>query len=361
MDKAAHPLDLPSALPRPAPAGCSHESVESVRLSGETRSVAFLSPRVPPRRSSALSVAAPAPPAGPQRETLETLRQRILAIELPKLDMRQGLGEEHDGRAAVQAGLGTGLGTELGAGLGAGPRTAAWSLGAPEIDALLGANGLDAAACHELKPQSAKAASRAAALAFALALVKRRLDGAARVGRGLPRILWCTSPGTMRDTGALYPPGLARFGLHASSFLFIDGRREDDVLWALEEGLRSGSLALAVGALTGIGLTPARRLSLAARDGATPLLLLTGARSAPSAATATRWRIDAAASGAHPFDPRAPGLPRLAVRLERCRSAPPATEAAMILEWSHEASRFRVAAAVADRASEAAPARRRAG
>jgi protein ImuA len=269
------------------------------------------------------------------------LRRSILAIERPKLEMRQGIGDVHAARA--------------------GPRTAAWSLGAPEIDALMGANALDAAACHELKPQSAKAASHAAALAFALALAKRRLDGAARAGRGLPRILWCTSPRTMLDTGALYPPGLARFGLDASSFLFIDGRREDDVLWALEEGLRSGSLALAVGALSSIGLTPARRLSLAARDGATPLLLLTGARSAPSAATATRWRIDPAASGAHPFDPRAPGLPRLAVRLERCRSAPPATEAAMILEWSHEASRFCVAAAMADRTFETAPARRRAG
>jgi protein ImuA len=344
MDKAAHPLDLPSALPRPAP---HVDSDESVSLSGETRFVASLSPRVPPRRSSALSVAAPASPAG-ARETLETLRQRILAIERPKLEIRQGIGEERDARAGR-------------AGLGAGPRMAAWSLGAPEIDALMGANALDTAACHELKPQSAKAASRAAALAFALALAKRRLDGAARAGRDLPRILWCMSPRTMLDTGALYPPGLARFGLNASSFLFIDGRREDDVLWALEEGLRSGSLALAVGALSSIGLTPARRLSLAARDGATPLLLLTSARSSPSAATATRWRIDPAASGAHPFDPRAPGLQRLAVRLERCRSAPPATEAAMILEWSHEASRFRVAAAVADRTVETAPARRRAG
>lgn len=351
MDKAAHPLDLPSALPRPAP---NEDSDEFVSLSGEMRSVAYLSPRVPPRRSSALSVAAPAPPAaGVQRDTLETLRQRILAIERPKLEIRQGIGDGGIGEERPAC--------EMPAGLGAGPRTAAWSLGAPEMDALVGATALDTAACHELKPQSAKAASRAAALAFALALAKRRLDGAARAGRGLPRILWCTSPRTMLDTGSLYPPGLARFGLAASSFLFIDGRREDDVLWALEEGLRSGSLALAVGALSSIGLTSARRLSLAARDGATPLLLLTSARSAPSAATATRWRIDPAVSGAHPFDPRAPGVARLAVRLERCRSAPPATEAAMILEWSHEASRFRVAAAVADRTAETAPARRRAG
>jgi protein ImuA len=165
----------------------------------------------------------------------------------------------------------------------------------------------------------------------------------------------------MLDAGGLYPPGLVRFGLDASSFLMVDARRDDEVLWVLEEGLRSASLVLAVGALSSIGLTPARRLSLAARDGATPLLMITSARAAASAATATRWRINSAASGAHLFNARAPGAARLAVQLERCRSAPPATEAALTLEWSHEAHRFRLAAAVADRTAEALSTRRRAG
>jgi protein ImuA len=173
--------------------------------------------------------------------------------------------------------------------------------------------------------------------------------------------LWCSSRRTILDVGGLYPPGLARFGLDASSLLMVEARREDEVLWALEEGLRSGSLTLAIGALSSIGLTPARRLSLAARDGATPLLMLTSARSAASAATATRWRVHPAVSGAHSFDARAPGKARLAVQLERCRSAPPATEAALTLEWSHEAYRFRLAATVADRAAETTPARRRTG
>jgi protein ImuA len=287
-------------------------------------------------------MAAPAPPAGRSDETLEDLRRRIHAIERPSLEIRHGIGDAPE-RAR------------------AGPRIAAWSLGAPEVDALLGANSLDTAACHEIKPASGQAASRAAALAFALALARRRLDGAVRSGKRLPRILWCSSPRTILDAGGLYPPGLARFGLDASSFLMVDARRDDEVLWVLEEALRSGSLALAIGALSSIGLTPARRLSLAARDGATPLLMLTSARSSASAATVTRWRIHSAASGMHPYDARAPGAARLAVHLERCRSAPPATEAALTLEWSYEAYRFRVAAAVADRAAEAASPWRRAG
>lgn len=346
MDKAPAPLEFPIA---PSRQMRSEISDASVTLSGGARCVAFLPSRMPPRRSSALSMAAPASPAGlPSETTLERLRQRILAIERPKLEVRHGFGEEP----------GTG---ETPAELSRGPRTAAWSLGMPEADALIGAHGLDTAACHEIKPEPGKTAQRAAALGFALALARRRLGETAHAGRGLPRILWCTSRPTNLDTGHLYPPGLARFGLDAASFLFIDARRDGEVLWALEEGLRSGSLALAIGSLSAIGLTPARRLSLAARDGATPLLLLTSARSAPSAATATRWRIGTAVSSPHPFDPKASGAARIAVRLERCRSAPPAMQAAMTLEWSDEAYRFRMASALADRTAEAAPARRRAG
>jgi D-serine deaminase-like pyridoxal phosphate-dependent protein len=43
----------------------------------------------------------------------------------------------------------------------------------------------------------------AAALAFALALARRRLGGAIRSGKGLPRILWCSSPRTILDAGGL--------------------------------------------------------------------------------------------------------------------------------------------------------------
>ncbi len=226
---------------------------------------------------------------------------------------------------------------------------------------MLGPAGLDISACHEIKPGSGTAVSGAAALGFALALARRRLAADTGRGKAFPRILWCSAPRTSRDIGALYPPGLARFGLEPASFLMVEVLRDEDVLWALEEGLRSGSLLLAIGCLDKIALTPARRLSLAARDGATPALLLTAARTPSSGATATRWRIDPAASATHPFDARAPGVPRLAVRLERCRSAPPATEAALPLEWSDETHCFRVAAALADRAPDASYARRRTG
>lgn len=362
MDKAApFPVSLPAAS--------RHEPSDPF---GRARLSEFQHARMPPRRSSIPPpLAAPAPPVFQSRALLiEGLRRRVQAIERPRLGDGEAVSRI-DGEA-VRIGNGEAVGPDESGtaqasrpGPRSGPRSGAWSLGAPRIDGLLGEAALDTAACHEIKPGSGRAGARAAALAFALALARRRLEtnGApdAGPGKGLPRILWCTAQGPDADLGALHAPGLARFGLDASAFLVVEVRRSEEVLWALEEGLRSGSLVLAIGCLDKIGLTPARRLSLAARDGRTPALLLTPARSPPAGATATRWRIDPAASACHAFDARAPGPPRLAVRLERCRSAPPATETSLTLEWSDETRRFRMAAPLADRAPPAAHARRRAG
>jgi hypothetical protein len=322
--------------------------------SGRARLYEFQPTRICPRRSSLPPLAAPAPllpePTLPstarppsRAHLIEGLRQRVQAIER-RLSLDEG-----DASGPVRSRRMAG----------------AWVLGAPHIDDLLGATGLDPAACHEIKPGSGRASASAAALAFTLALARRRLETHAAHGaatsKTLPRILWCTARGTNADLGMLHAAGLARFGLDASAFLMLEVQRRKDVLWALEEGLRSESLAMVIGALDKVDLTPARRLSLAARDGRTPLILLTPARSPATGATATRWRIAPAPSAAHPFDTRTPGMPRLAVNLERCRSAPPATETALTLEWSDETHRFRMASPLADRAADAAQARHRTG
>lgn len=341
MAKADLPLDSEEAPPRPS-------LCESF---GRARLYEFQQSRISPRRSSLPPCAAPAPPspilAAPSRARLiEGLRQRMQAIERPHLD--EGPAEEISPTGPNPSTWTTG----------------AWTTGTPRIDSHLGPAGLDLAACHEIKPGSSRASASAAALAFALALARRRLEThaprTAATGKRLPRILWCTSRGTKADMGTLYIPGLTRFGLDASAFLMVDVARHEDVLWTLEEALRAESLAMVIGTLDKIGLTPARRLSLAARDGRTPLLLLTPARSPAAGATATRWRIAPAPGAAHPFDARAPGVPRLAVTLERCRATPLSAEAALTLEWSDETHCFRMAAPLADRASDAAQARRRA-
>lgn len=223
-------------------------------------------------------------------------------------------------------------------------KPSAWRLGEAGLDARLGPDGLELAAVHEIKPDTCGGAARA----FALALAVRRLAAGDRMARGL--VVWCETRAGSREHGALYGLGLEIFGLGLERLLLVEPAHARDVLWAMEEALGSGALALVAGQIDEAGLTPARRLALAAARGGTPCLLLTHPRTAPAASTATRWRIGARPSAPHPLDPAAPGAPRWHVGLERCRAAPPGvTDQSFVLEWSDVAYRFHLAAVVADR------------
>jgi protein ImuA len=236
------------------------------------------------------------------------------------------------------------------------PARNAWVLGAPEFDSRLGA-GLNAASLHEVKaaPQEigVTAGDWAAALGFTLRLAVRRLEGlsASSSGSGPASVLWCWPSQFAREIGAPYGRGLGALGISPSAWLFVETARASEALWAMEEGLRSQSLALVVGVLGEAELTPARRLSLMAAEHATPCLLVTDPRLSAAGSTATRWRVGRCSSAAHPFDASAPGATRYTVALERCRHRPMAREkGALQLEWSDETYRFHMAAAVADRA-----------
>jgi hypothetical protein len=230
---------------------------------------------------------------------------------------------------------------------------AAWTLGAPEIDRYL-AGGLNAAALHEVKGEgcATAAADWTAALGFALRLTLRRLDALAPGSGGShPQILWCWPSLLARELGRPYGQGLACLGLVPSSHLFVETQRACEALWAMEEGLRSESLALVIGVVPEVALTPARRLSLAAAGASTPCLIITDPLEPAAASTATRWRVGARKSATHAFEAGAPGARRYAVALERCREGARTRKASpLLLEWSDETHRFRVAPAGAHRA-----------
>jgi protein ImuA len=242
----------------------------------------------------------------------------------------------------------------------------AWTFAAAALDALLGPEGLAVDAVHEVKPAipeegSSFAAGWAAARAFALALGVRRCGAMGlRGGRQAP-VLCCWPAALANELAPLYGPGLRALGLDPDRLLIAETATAAEALWALEEGLRSASLALALGMLEEVALTPARRLALAAAAHQTPCLLLTHPRTGAIAATATRWRVGPGPSAPHPFDARAPGAPRFAVALERCRSRPAAEAVSVSLEWCNEAYRFRLASRLADRAAATGRAERRTG
>ncbi|MBV7409337.1 hypothetical protein KJP29_10120 [Maritimibacter sp. DP1N21-5] len=104
------------------------------------------------------------------------------------------------------------------------------------------------------------------------------------------------------DHGRLHGGGLARF-VDPGRLIFVDAPRVPDVLWTLEEALRSGAVPLVVGELPGpVGLTPMRRMQLACEAGLPPGeaeaggrglgLLLTPEGISPGAES--RWRMAAA-------------------------------------------------------------------
>ena len=97
----------------------------------------------------------------------------------------------------------------------------------------------------------------------------------------------------------LNPDGISRLA-DPGRFVFVHPERPEDNLWVLEEILRSGVAALAVADIPGLpGLTPVRRLHLAAETGATegqykPLGLLLTPGDGGAQGVESRWRLDPA-------------------------------------------------------------------
>ncbi len=180
--------------------------------------------------------------------------------------------------------------------------------GVPVLDRHLPAAGLHCGAVHEVLEAGATNDMAAPAVLFA-AGIAARLKGP---------VLWCLQ---RRD---LFAPGLASVGLHPDRLVFAETWRETDVLPAMEEGLREAGLAAVVGEVHRLGLTPSRRLQLAAERSGVMALVIRRWRQdigeEPSVA-ATRWRVTPLPS----LPLRAPGIGRARWHLDllRCKGAAP--------------------------------------
>jgi protein ImuA len=161
-------------------------------------------------------------------------------------------------------------------------------LGIAAIDTVLG-GGLVLAATHELTPALPIHAGAAQGFAVALAALTRG------------PVLWVQTDFGRMETGAPYGPGLALNGLALDRLVLLTVPRAVDVLWAMEEALRSRAVTMVIGEVPDDRTldegTATRRLSLTAHDSGGFGLLLRARPSPAASAAATRWQV-AAAPGA---------------------------------------------------------------
>ena len=204
-------------------------------------------------------------------------------------------------------------------------------LGVPAIDRLLPEGGLLTGALHEIEagpaPSSRVAPHDGAALGFTAHLLGRLPPGT---------ILWCRRPTSVFDAPP-YAPALARW-FDPARLLLVTARRDEDVFWALEEGLRCPGIAAVLGETRSIDTTASRRLSLAAEKSGVPAFLLRPEPAPPQSTCMTRWRIASAPSRSTPGLAEV-GAPRWRVQLRRNRFGKDAAVEipSWLLEWNDEA------------------------
>jgi len=136
----------------------------------------------------------------------------------------------------------------------------------------------------------------------------------------------------MHDAGAclwisasrtLFPPALKLFGVEPDRIIFIDLKREKDVLWAMEEALKCEGLAAVVAEVSAINLTQSRRLQLTVeKSKVTGFILRDQVQKMSSTACVARWRVKPILS-ALPDGMPGVGFPRWNVELLKVRNGIP--------------------------------------
>ena len=181
------------------------------------------------------------------------------------------------------------------------------SLGDSKIDAVLPWGGLPITGLHEIFGDIATVGFSAILLNK---IIKKKLDAP---------ILWC------QHRLDICGHGLAEFGINPDQIIFVNGKNDTNILWAMEEGLRSSNIAAVVGSPYKIPPIAGRRLQLVAEENNIPSLLLRpqnhnkGQKDViPTSSALTRWHVTTAPS-ITPANGCGLGAPKWNLELQRCR------------------------------------------
>ena len=90
----------------------------------------------------------------------------------------------------------------------------------------------------------------------------------------------------------LFPSSLSAFNIEPDRMIFIDLKRERDVLWVTEEALKCESLTAVIAELQDINIAQSRRLQLAVESSkVTGFIMRTDLNKAKTSTCVARWRV----------------------------------------------------------------------
>jgi protein ImuA len=128
----------------------------------------------------------------------------------------------------------------------------------------------------------------------------------------------------------IFPPALKLFGIAPDKIIFIELKKEKEILWAMEEALKCEGLAAVIGEIKELSFTDSRRLQLAVEQSqVTGFVLRNNPRSVNTTACITRWIITSIASELANEMPGV-GFPRWNVDLLKVRNGRPGS---WQMEW----------------------------
>lgn len=183
----------------------------------------------------------------------------------------------------------------------------------PDIDKSFPNGAFPIGAVHEFSDDRERPASAMGFMAAIMSLVSP----------GKPA-LWITK------SNEIFPPGLTMFGLAPHRIIFMKVRKDQEVLWAMEEGLRCKALSVTVAEIADADLTATRRLQLAVEhSGVTGFLLRHGSKKYGSSACFSSWKVRSLPSRLEDGLPGV-GFPRWSVELKKIRNGRPGI---WELEW----------------------------
>ena len=117
----------------------------------------------------------------------------------------------------------------------------------------------------------------------------------------------------------IFPPALRLFGIQPDRVVFVDLKKEKDVLWVMDEALKCGALSAVVGEMKDINFTESRRLQLAVEQSKSTGFILRNSARLNTTACLSRWRITPLASELIDDLPGV-GFPQWRVELLRMRN-----------------------------------------